>query len=214
MFDYLCYEPGDSYLPKRRPSSFIRILDAAPCSKRFDIYLSGLMISKNLTRKKYTPYLAVPPGPHEIKALAPNTMISKNLLLEVNFIYTVCITGCGELEFLLVYDMKPALQRGKANIRMANLVPDIGGVDASVSGHALMFTNIGYRYVTEYTPSEEGKCRINICRTGTGGSIHCLPDVTLKPEWDYTLYLMPGIKENLRVNSILLLDGGTYLNPK
>lgn len=214
MFDYLCYEPGDSYLPKRKPSSFIRILHAASCSKRFDIYLSGQVISRNLAHKKYTPYLAVPPGPHEIRALAPNTMINKSLLLEVNLVYTVCITGNGELEFLLVTDMKPDLQDNNANMRLVNLIPDIGSVDVSISGHALMFTGTGYKYVTEYTSLETGKYKINIYRQGTDSSIHCLPDVTLKPEWNYTLYLMPGLKEKNGINSILLLDGSTYLNPK
>jgi hypothetical protein len=219
MFDFLCYQSTDSYLPKRGPESHIRILHTASASRKVDIYASRYLIASNLTYKKYTPYFLIPSGQHKIGVYLAGTKANPYTEMDMKFdtglIYTLSLTGeTDDTEAFLIPDLKPVSRKGLANIRFINLSPAYPLLDLFKSGGDTLFSNAGYRNITAYLSLEPGKYSFLIKQSGSGNTVLTISDITLKPDWNYTVYAagLPGEKKGLQ--ALILLDGSTYINNK
>lgn len=215
MLDFLCYAPGDSYLPKKAPASFIRFLNTAPSIKRFDAYVSNHQVSKNISYKKYTPYLNIPGGQHIVSICQSGNdkkaYSSIEGKFEENLIYTICASESGgQVKLSAIPDPRIMPENSSANIRFINLTLSCHTIKAVESGSASLFSNLEPGGLSLYEPFRPGKYSFRVYNAGSGDLFLAVPDIVLKPGWNCTVYLTASSEEN-KFSYITLLDGSTYI---
>lgn len=216
MFDYLCYQSSDSYLPRKGPVSHIRFLNISTGLKRFDAYADRYLLAKSISFKKYTPYFHVPSGHRSIKIFPSGT--DKNPYIEAEFelnegsIYTIAsIENEGKSEFLVVPEHQVSSE-GEANIRFACL--SVGALDLGITlkDGTHLFSGMTYKSVTPYTPLSPGKFMFYIKEPSKEKVSLVIPDIVLKPGWNCTVYLSDPPPDKKELQYVVLLDGSTYIN--
>lgn len=215
MLDFLCYTPGDSYLPKNMQVSFIRFLNAASSIKRFDAYVSNHQISKNISFRKYTSYLNIPVGQH-ITSICPSgndkkVYSSTEAKFEVNLIYTICASESkGQVKLIVIPDTRIVPENSSANIRFVNLTHAAHVITAAHGNDSPLFSNLKPGCTSLYESFQPGKYSFRAHDTGSGDLLLTVPDIILKPGWNCTVYLTISSEEN-KFSYITLLDGSTYI---
>lgn len=215
MLDFLCYTPGDSYLPKKEPASFLRFLNAAPSIKRFDAYVSHHPVSKNISFKKYTPYFNIPAGQHIISICSPGNdkkvYSSSENMFEDHLIYTVCASEfSGQVKLIVIPDIRIEPENSSANIRFTNLTQAPHAITAAYDSGPAIFPSIEPGCVSPYESFQPGKYSFRVSNAVSKDLLLIVPDIILKPGWNCTLYLTILSEEN-KYSYINLLDGSTYI---
>lgn len=217
MFDYLCYQPIDSYTPKQdsTPLSYIRILQESQGLKAADVYFNSRPAVKKLRFKKFTPYFNIPAGQYRMDVfkagMVSNSLANIEFTLNPGLIYTAIIEGAAGNRLLLVEDSRIKAAEGITNIRFINICPEMSSFEAVPSGVGAPFQGIYYRVIPEYKAIKPGKYTFFIKPDNMSKSVLAIPDLSLNSEWNYTIYIsgMPGTKSGLQ--AILLIDGNTYI---
>jgi len=217
MFDFLCYESSEKFIPKPSPISYIRIFHATPKLRKVDIYTNGHLISKNLSYRKYTPYLSVPSGQHNINiypsGMKTNLLMYKNINLEENCIYTAASIGdTFGSELFIIPDPKIAKLEDTARVRFVHLSFDTPSADVILPGGNVLFKDIGYKCVSQYIPLSTGKYNFQVRTTEEYKILLTVPNTILKSGWNYTLFIIGSMEGKPGLQSFTLLDGNTYIN--
>lgn len=217
MFDFLCYTSSESLIPKQGPISCIRILHASPTGRRVDVYSNGRLISKGLGYRKYTPYLNVPSGTHNINLYPAghktNLITYENITLEPGCIYTAIIAEYDDVvELVVVTDPMLASSEDMSRIRFVHLSPDLISMNVCTFGNNLISSGLNYKDVSDYVSLKPDKYTFQIKTADSEHIILTVPEITLKPGWNYTAYAVGFLNKKPGFNIFILLDGNTYIN--
>lgn len=225
MFDFLCYNPIDSYmpdLPKQEPVSFIRCLNAFSGIKKADLHMNGRPLFKGIGFRKFTPYIPFPSGQYKIniypQGKASHLIAGAVFELLPGYIYTAAISGIAgaavvgapDAEIMLITDYKEGRLSDMANVRLVQLNPNVRELYLESSEGSRLFNHIQYKHVSEYIPLTPGKHTFKGVLADTENKIFTLQDVQLEAGWSYTIYniFVPG---KPAVTPLLLIDGSTYI---
>lgn len=173
----------------------VRFLHASPGASHVDVYVGGRRYASNLPYNRFTDYLHIPGGTHEI-ALYPagrrdRTIFSGSIVLHQQGVYTIAASGYpGRVALLPIYEQPPVMAPGQAYVKFAHLSPNAPNVDVVLPDGTVLFSNIGYNMRTGYVAVNPGTYTFYVNMAGTNQAVLTVPNVTLAPGGTYTIYAM------------------------
>lgn len=192
------------YMMQQQMNSRIRVLHAVPNAPAVDVYANDNLIVKNLAYKEMSPYLPVPSGNYNIKVYptgeTTNPVIDSSVYIPENSVFN--IAAIGELPDISLYPIQEptsANKTGMACIRFIHLSPDAPPVDIKLPDGTIVFSNVPFKSIANYTCVPSGTYTFRVNPAGTDNVVLTVPDVKLNPNTFYTVYAvgLVGDKPNL-----------------
>jgi hypothetical protein len=200
----------------RQEASYIRVLHASPGASGVDVYANGNLIARNLRYRNFTPYLKVTPGAYNIRVYrfgtTTNPIVSTNVTLNPGAIYTAAAIGRPvNIGLFLISDTRVPVSQSRANVRFIHLSPDSPALDITLPDGRILFSNVGYRGVTNYIPLNPGRYTIQARLAGTNNVILRVPNIVIRPGLNLSIYAVGLSKGTPKLQVLIPLDGSTYL---
>ncbi|MDW5300299.1 MAG: DUF4397 domain-containing protein [Sedimentibacter sp.] len=192
------------YMMQQQMNSKIRVLHAVPNAPAVDVYANDNLIVRNLVYKEMSPYLPVPSGNYNIKVYptgeTTNPVIDSSVYIPANSVFN--IAAIGELPDISLYPIQEptsANKTGMACIRFIHLSPDAPPVDIKLSDGSIVFSNVPFKSIANYTCVPSGTYTFRVNPAGTDNVVLTVPNVKLNPNTFYTVYAvgLVGDKPNL-----------------
>jgi len=211
---YYCFNNIPCHI--RVEKSYIRILHASPDAPAVDVYANDMLIARNLSYKFFTEYLNVVPGNYNIRVFptgnTTNPVIDTNLSIPANSIYTVAASGVlSNIGLFPISEPIMAVPPGKLFLRFVHLSPDAPDVDVVLPDGYVLFSNIGYKGVTNYIPVNPGTYTVYVNPTGTNKPVLYVPNITLNSGKFYTIYAVGLAQGSPPLQVLIPLDGNSYI---
>ncbi|MBM7870151.1 hypothetical protein JOC70_001621 [Clostridium pascui] len=215
---YCPYEICDPYFYRQQqlqPNSFVRVLHAAPGAPIVDIYANDNLIIKRIRYQQFTPYFQLPAGRYNIKIYPSGTKINPILNSEVNIpsnmIFTVAAIGnLPNIELYAVPDVA-TINQSKTLIKFVHLSPNTPNIDIALSNGTKLFGDIGYKDTTNYITVNPSTYTIQARPTGAQNVILTVPNIRLKPNRSYTIYIVGLTGGDPLIQVLIPLDGSSYI---
>lgn len=191
--------------------SLIRVLHAAPDADAVDIYINDTLFFKELGFTEFSPYVYVPEGNYTMSVYPVNTtenpILSKNIEVDGDELLTIAIIGDNNnLEFLFIEEDTEGTGGQNSKLRVVNLVPNSPRVNI-LEGENVLFPDIGYKDITEYTIVSPGTYTLNV-ELVENGEIVLQNQIAITSDRVYTLYALGNIPN---VEIYQSLDGATFI---
>ncbi len=191
--------------PTNQADSYIRLFHASPGAPAVDVYSNGNLIAQNLGFKGFTPYLPVAAGNHKIKIYPAgrreNPIIDTDVYIPKGTIFNIAAVG-DYPKTSLYYIPEPTVAQnfGRPCIRFIHLSPSAPKVDVKISDDGKVFSDIGYKDITDYVCVPTGTYTFNVTPTGSNDVVLTIPNVKLEPNNYYTIYAVgkPGSQQPLQ----------------
>lgn len=197
-------------------SAYIRILHAVPDAPAVDIYANDHLIAKKLPYKRFTQYLKVKPGLYNIKIYPAGN--KENLVYEADIeifestISTLAATGLlDDFSLLIVDDPEIAIQPNTSCIRFAHLSKEAPAVDITLPDGTVVFDDVTFEEVTDYTCVNPGTYVLQARAAGTEDIVLTVPNIKLLPDKFYTVYAIGLIDGQPPLQVLIPLDGNSYI---
>jgi len=211
------YCPDTSYMTRvSKPESYIRFLNALPNSENVDIYLNNKLFANSLSYRGFTKYFSIMPGTYNIKIFNAGSktkpLVNRRIYIKNNTILTAPIFGdIKDPSFGIVNDYYIPTPQGDLGIKVVDLSLDLPNINVGLSHYENLFSNVSYGKVTSYKLIEPGTYTINI--TSTDGNEHLLtaPNMTLKPNRYYSIYVIGSHTGKPSLQVLVPLDGNSYI---
>lgn len=200
-------------------SSYIRILNTAINSERFDIYINDVLAFSNILYKNFTPYSPMIPGKYNIKVYEngnnDNIILNQELNIAGGNVATVVITGVYPKLMVLAVSENPnePIEDKTSKFRLAHLSPTAPSIDLSING-VKMIDELPFGKSTNYAQIPNGIYdflveQSDIDIQGNKVKFRKNKNVQLKNKKIYTIYVV-GDGDNIDI--IQSLDVTTYTN--
>lgn len=197
-------------------NSFVRIFHASPNAPAVDVYINGNLSIKGLSYREFSNYLKVAPGDYKIKVFPSNktdkAVLDTSVTVPERSILTVAVIGT--LPNISLFPiLEPVLPRipTKAYVRFAHLSPNAPKVDIIIPAKGKIFTNIGYKEVTNYAALDAGNYIFNVNISGTDKRVLHAPNIRLLPNRFYTIYAVGLAGKTPPLQVVIPLDGNSYI---
>jgi hypothetical protein len=151
----------------------VRIIHAAPGSPAVDVYVNGASSATNLAFGSSTEFFAVPAGDStKIQITATGGSLDKAIVND-----TVTINQGQAYQFIVTgnpddvklnesrLDLTP-VATGQARLRLINASPDAGSVDLKIKDGDTLFSDAGFRDVTDYRVIDAGSTILDAVKNG------------------------------------------------
>jgi LPXTG-motif cell wall-anchored protein len=173
----------------------VRAVHASPDAPAVDVWVDGKPAFQNATFKAITPYAALAAGEHKLQVVPAGqtspAVISTTLTLADNKDYTVIALGkLANIAPLVLEDNNSAPAAGKAHVRFVHASPDAPAVDIAVKGGLVVFKNVAFKGVGDYTPVDAGTYDLQVRLAGTDTVALDVPGVKLADGGVYTIFAM------------------------
>lgn len=206
----------DSLYRENKNSSYIRIFHASPNAPAVDVYLNDTLVIRTLSYKGFSNYLKTTPGIYNIKVFPANTkvtpVINTNITVAERVIMTIAVIGrLPNISLLPILEPVFTKNPSKAYVRFVHLSPNAPKVDVTVPGMGKIFTNVGYKEITNYTALNAGTYVFNINVSGTDNRVLHVPNIRLLPNKIYTIYAVGLVGETPPLQVVIPLDGNSYI---
>lgn len=215
MYEWV-YNSNYCYNPMYGIHSYVRFLHASPNTPNIDILINNKDISTNLSYKDFTEYLPVYPGRYNIKVFPTGNrtkvLIDTDITIPPGSIFTISVVG--KLEDISIYpilDPRMPIPMGKVCLRFVHLSPETPPVDVRLSNGVLLFSNIGYKQVTNYILLDPSTYEFDIYIAGTNKRILYVPNMSLSSDRFYSIYLVGLLRQEPSLQVLIPLDGNSYL---
>jgi hypothetical protein len=165
----------------------VRAFHTSPNAPAVDIYIDGTLAIPNLAFGQVSDYLALQPGNHSLRIFPAGTsgqgqeVLNAELEgLKVGEDYTaVAIDRLEHLHAMLLHDTTPPPSAGHAKVRVLHASPDAPAVDIAATGGPLLFKNVGFRHVTDFSEVPAGMVDLEVRPAGQTETLMVVPDYTL-----------------------------------
>ncbi|MDO7788152.1 DUF4397 domain-containing protein [Desulforamulus aquiferis] len=197
-------------------SSYIRVLHASPDAPAVDVYANNTALARNLSYRNFTEYLQVPAGTYNLRVFPAGTMtnpvIDTTIEIPDRSIFTVAAKGrLADIGLLLVPDTPGTVPQGMINIRFVHLSPNAPNVDITLPDGTILFSNVPYQGITEYSTISPGTYTLQAREAGTNNIILNVPNQTFAPNRFYTAYAVGLVGETPPLQLLTPLDGNSYI---
>lgn len=218
MYSFPDYPPCEYCMMRQMGavSSYVRLLHASPGAPGVDVFANGKPIARNVRYRAFTPYIKVVPGTYRITVYPAGTttkpLIDTQMTFQPNSIYTAAAIGrAPNIELFTVPEPKVATPPGRANVRFVHLSPNGPSVDITTPDGKIIFPNVKYKGITNYTAMAPGRHTLQARISGTDKAVLNVPNILLKPRRNYTVYAIGLANEKPELQVLIPLDGNTYL---
>lgn len=173
----------------------VRVVHASPDAPAVDVLVNNNAAFTNLAFKAISNYASLDAGSYSV-AVVPTgktepQVISATLPLDPAKDYTVvALNTLANIEPLVLNDNNALPAAGKAHVRFVHASPDAPAVDIAVKGGPVIFSNIAFKGVGDYTPVDAGTYNLEVRLAGTNTVALDLPDVKLNDGTVYTVFAM------------------------
>jgi hypothetical protein len=173
----------------------VRVVHASPDAPAVDVLVNGQAAFTNAAFKAITDYAPLAAGSYAV-AVVPTgktepQVISATLPLEAGKDYTVvALNMLANIEPLVLTDNNALPAEGKAHVRFVHASPDAPAVDIAVKGGPVVFSNVAFKGVGDYTPVDAGSYNLEVRLAGTDTVALDLPNVNLNAGTVYTVFAM------------------------
>jgi hypothetical protein len=173
----------------------VRVVHASPDAPAVDVWVNDNVAFSNAPFKGITPYASLETGTYNVKVVPTGAtepvVIEADLALEGAKDYTVVAVGKLEnIEPLVLQDNNSTPAEGKAHVRFVHASPDAPAVDIAVKGGPVIFSNIAFKGVGDYTPVDAGTYDLEVRLAGTDTVALEVPGVNLTAQTVYTVFAM------------------------
>jgi hypothetical protein len=197
-------------------SSFIRVFHASPNTPPVDVYVNDKIVVSRLPYRGFSNYLQVAGGRYNVKVYPAGkkdvAVINTDVDIPAKSIITAAAIGTLPSVSILPV-LEPTFNRtpGKVYVRFAHLSPNAPNVDVTLPDGRKVFTNIGYKKVSDYIAVNPGTYTFNVNASSNGQRVLFVPNVKLLPNRIYTIYAVGLVGETPPLQVVIPLDGNTYL---
>ena len=173
----------------------VRVVHASPDAPAVDVWVDGAKAFTNAPFKGITSYAGLTAGDHKVQVVPTGAtepaVISATLSLDSDKDYTVVAVGkLASIEPLVLVDNNSAPAAGKAHVRFVHASPDAPAVDVAVKGGPVIFSNVAFKGVGDYTPVDAGTYDLEVRLAGTDTVALSVPGVKLDDGTVYTVFAM------------------------
>ncbi|WMJ89196.1 DUF4397 domain-containing protein [Anaerocolumna sp. MB42-C2] len=205
------------YTGNDMPTGYVRVIHTVPDAPNVDIYANDKLIINNLAYGDYTDYLSIPEGRYKISLYVAGTknspVLANMLTVNKNSILTVAAVGnLSDIGLLAIADTNGIRKPGKAMIRFLHLSPNAPAVDITLPDGTVVFSNIAFKHITNYTDVIPMNYTLQVRAAGTSNVVLTVPDVNLTADKYYTVYAIGLLGEKPELDALLLLDGENNMN--
>ncbi|OJU12175.1 MAG: hypothetical protein BGN88_13260 [Clostridiales bacterium 43-6] len=197
------------YMMQQQSNSKIRVFHAVPNAPAVDVYANDNIIVKNLPYKEVSSYIPVPSGNYNIKVYPTGTksnpVIDTNVYIPEKSFYT--IAAIGELPDISLYPIQEPVSANKSNmacVRFIHLSPNAPAVDVKLPDNSIVFNNIPYKGIANFTCVPSGTYTFKVTPTKTDDVVLTVPDVMLHPNTFYTIYAVGLVGETPSLEALLV----------
>lgn len=187
----------------------VRILHAAPDAPNVDVYVNGTRVLKDFPYKKITEYLPLPQGKYQVDIYPTgnlvSTIISRKVIVQNGKMYTLAATGTDKNLRLIPFEDNPNVPQGEAKMRVIHLSADTPPVDIAVKNGDVIFQNVSYRKATNYLGVTPMHIDLEAREAGTNNVVLALPDVDLKPNTVYSIYIIGSFDGTPPLEALILV---------
>jgi hypothetical protein len=175
--------------------SRVRVVHASPDAPAVDVLVNGAAAFTNAPFKGITDYAGLDAGSYAVAVVPTGAtepqVISATLTLDADKDYTVVAVGkLADIEPLVLTDNNAAPAAGKAHVRFVHASPDAPAVDIAVKGGPVIFSNVAFKGVGDYTPVDAGTYDLEVRLAGTDTVALDLPGIALADGAVYTVFAM------------------------
>ena len=187
----------------------VRLFHASPDIDAVDIHVNGQKVLHRLKYKQISQYLKLPTGQYQFD-IYPTGQTRSPILSETVYIlpslrYTVAACGkTNRLQLLPFFD-NPYVPYGETKIRFAYLSPDVPAVNIALKDGDVLFKNVRYKDVTDYTkvPTDQ-RLTLELRDTETDEVMMVVPNVRFGPNRGYTIIASGYTKETPSLEAVLI----------
>ena len=197
------------YMMQQQSNSKIRVLHAVPNAPAVDVYANDNIIIKNLPYKEVSSSIPVPSGNYNIKVYPTGTksnpVIDTNVYIPEKSFYT--IAAIGELPDISLYPIQEPVSANKSNmacVRFIHLSPNAPAVDLKLPDNSIVFNNVPYKGIANFTCVPPGTYTFKVTPTRTDDVVLTVPDVMLHPNTFYTIYAVGLVGETPSLEALLV----------
>ena len=201
---------------KRDNGSYLRVFHASPDAPAVDVYANGTKLAANLFYSQFTEYVPVPAGRYHVRVFPAGQTMNPVIDTYVDIFPETIITAAAvgrlaEITLLPILDPVIPIPPGAANLRFSHLSPNAPAVDVVLPDGTQLFSNVGYKQVTNYTAVNPGTYSIFVRPAGTGQNVLYVPNITLTGNRFYTIYAIGLVGDIPPLQVVIPLDGNSYL---
>lgn len=172
----------------------VRVVHASPDAPAVDVWVNDNVAFSNAPFKGITPYAALATGTYNVKVVPTGAtepvVIEADLTLEAKDYTVVAVGKLENIEPLVLVDNNSTPAEGKAHVRFVHASPDAPAVDIAVKGGPVLFSNIAFKGVGDYTPVDAGTYDLEVRLAGTDTVALDVPGVNLTGQTVYTIFAM------------------------
>lgn len=155
--------------------ALVRVLHASPDAPAVDIYIDDTIVDgwTNVPFGTLSDYMAVPAGTYNVKVYATGDattpVINTDVTVDAGTSYTIAASGFVGDNSLIAYPFadEPALESGRALVRVVHLSPDAPAVDVAPDGAAALISNLAFPDATDYAALDPATYDLEVRLAGT-----------------------------------------------
>ncbi len=192
--------------------SKIRFLHGVPSAPNVDIYLSGMLMGRDLAFSDITCYENIAPGNYEIQLYKSGSydkpLITRNIDILPNSSSTVSIvTLGGGITFFTLNDANVQGNITSCFLRFIHLSPNAPLISLSLSNETILFGSVEYLETTGYYPLSPAIYDFRVSFSSLAGLYKYINDKKLENGKFYTIYIIGLLNRNPRLGYLLVEDG-------
>ena len=189
----------------------VRVVHASPDAPAVDVLVDGAKAFTNLPFKGITSYASLDPKTYNVQVVPTGAttpvVIKADLPLKADTDYSVAaVNVLSKIEPLVLVDNNAKPAAGKAHVRFVHASPDAPAVDVAVKGGPIIFTNVSFKGVGDYTPVGAGTYDLEVRPTGTTTVALAVPGVKLADGTVYTVWAMGLASGSPALTAVLSVD--------
>lgn len=199
-------------------SAYVRLVHIAARAPDVDIYLNDKLIIPSLKYREFTNYIKLPSGTYNIKVYRANNtdfpLADVDIFIAPKSVTTIAAYIQRRMLSLYPVDETPLTSptEGKAKIRIAQFIENMPPVDVVLSNGTVLYKNVNFKDIRNYIELPIGRYTMLLKLANTDIDMLYVPNINLKSDKYYTLYLI-GLVNNFPTPQMLIpLDGISYLN--
>lgn len=173
--------------------AYIRVLHASPDAPPVDIYIDGKKAIDNLAYGMMAGYVSIEAGERKIEVFpagsTKNPVISAKVPLDADTFTTIAAVGkLANIEPLVLMDYDTMVPKNSSLIRFVHMSPNAPAVDITLPDGKKLFSNVGFKQVTDYISVNPGNYTLQVRLPGTNTVVLTLPNIKLEGGVPYSVY--------------------------
>lgn len=174
---------------------YFRIMHASPNAPAVDVYANGTMVAKNLVYKDFSSYWSAVPGNYLIEVYPAGQktrpIISSNIPIPQGTIFNIAIIEVApNVSLYPIPEPASGQNFGRPCIRFINLSPNSPAIDIITSDGKNIFSNVEYKFITDYACILTGTYTFEIRPKGSKDAAFTLSNVKLEANNYYSIYAL------------------------